>query len=96
MYSWVSQIGNPDKAIKVACYNTLWNYVKFKWNRNIIDNYIKVSFEDTELYATSEYHHFLTVEYGNYMIPPKMEHRLAKHLNNASDIADMYINDGSI
>jgi len=92
MYGWVSQIGDSKKATQVCGYNTMWNYIRFKFNRTIIDNYMIVPFEDTELSVTAEYHHYLSVLYGDYMKPPKMEHRLAKHINNAYDIADMYVN----
>jgi len=96
IYDKISQLGNSKKATQVCGYNSMWNYIKFKFNRAIIDNYIIVPFEDTELSVTAEYHHYLSVLYGDYMKLPKMEHRLAKHINNAYDIADMYVNGASL
>lgn len=92
MYDKMSQLWGSDDSEKVCWYNCLWQYIHFTFNREIIEQYIRAPFEDTELPITAAYDHCLSVEYGDYMKMPKVEHRVAKHLNDAAEIADLYMN----
>lgn len=78
MYEKVSQWGNKNETKRISCYNTIFGYMGQTFSYKMIMNYIRCPFEDTELSVMSGYDEFLTVVYGDYMIPPqdKVGHHL--------------------
>lgn len=60
----------------------LWYFTKPErvlFKRNIFENMIKVSFEDSEFNVPRDYHEVLTQEYGNYMELPPIDQRIYHH-----------------
>lgn len=79
-YDRVSQIGNEGKSRFVAAYDYPFGYLNRRYNSNLMDNFEMHQFEDVALPITKEYDHYLTVQYGDYMTPPKEENRVSEHM----------------
>lgn len=54
------------------------------------DNFCKMSFEGYDFWAPSMYHEILTQMYGDYMVPPPVEKRVAHHHTDVIDLEKPY------
>ena len=84
-YKWyhsVSQWGNKVSTQYEQCYNTLFSYIHCRFNSGLLNSIEMRRFEDIEVYAMTDYDLFLSVQYGDYMTPPKIENRKPQHLIN--------------
>ncbi|MBO4651708.1 MAG: LicD family protein [Lachnospiraceae bacterium] len=80
MYMSVSKWGNRKKTKKKNIYNSMFRQIGlFEYSQDMMDNYIDVEFENTELRGISDYHQYLTVAYGDYMKLPPVEKRRPMH-----------------
>lgn len=79
-YDYISQIGNEEPSAFVTEYNSLYSYLDRRYKSNILKKYIMHQFEDILLPITSEYDHYLTELYGDYMTPPKEQDRVSEHM----------------
>ena len=71
-----------DKSLYVAC--PIWdNRPTWGMRKSIIDNLIKVPFEDHFFYAPKDYDSFLNIFYGNYMELPPAKDRIYHHIYKA-------------
>lgn len=81
-YMKISQKGNKKPTKFVTTTNDLFKLLPIKYNSYLLDNVALMPFEDTAFYVSTDYHHALTAQYGDYMTPPKMEDRIAFHMNS--------------
>ena len=81
-YNAVSQWGNKTLTQFEQCYNTLFGYIHCRFKSGLLDKIEVRRFEDIEVFAIKDYDSFLSVQYGNYMIPPKLEDRKPQHAIN--------------
>ena len=81
-YNKISQKGNKKETAFVSIYNDLFKCIGIKYNKKLVNDFALMPFEDTAFYVSTDYHHALTVQYGDYMTPPKMEDRIAFHINS--------------
>ena len=79
-YNKVSQLSNRKDTQMKACYNADFNDVAKLRHHDILDDFILVPFEDSEVYVTKSYHQALTDMFGaDYMTPI---YREPIHLNH--------------
>lgn len=76
-YQIVSQWDWKKRGPYINIYNGLFEEIGTKkYRKEILDNYIVVSFEGLKLMAIGEYNSFLTEQYGDYMqLPPEKDRR---------------------
>lgn len=79
-YDKISQMGNETQSRFVSAYDYPFGYLNRKYNSNLMNNCELHQFEDVELPITTEYDHYLTEQYGDYMTPPKEENRVSEHM----------------
>lgn len=79
MYSIVSQWGNKHGTVALNTYNDLYKLLEIRYPKDIIKQYHKTKFEDTELYIMNGYNEYLTLQYGDYMTLPPEENRYPSH-----------------
>lgn len=79
MYTKLSQLGKNHSTKYVGKYNDLFAYISLRYPKNIIANYKLVPFEGLELSVMEGYDEFLTLLYGNYMVPPDKNDRKPMH-----------------
>lgn len=91
LYDSISKIGNSTNTPKVCWYNCVWKYIKYQFNREIVERVERVPFEDITLPVTAGYDHYLSVIYGDYMKMPKAVNRIPKHLSGNYDIDVEYL-----
>lgn len=78
-YRKVSQIGNDKKTPYIANYNGEYADLHRVYDAHIFDEIVDVPFEDTCFSVVSDYHTCLTIQFGDYMTPPKVEDRVPRH-----------------
>lgn len=78
-YQKVSQISNDIITKKQANYNGEYSDLKRLYKKGVMDDIIEISFEDTVAYSVKSYHEMLTIEFGDYMTPPKESDRTPRH-----------------
>lgn len=83
MYREVSQIGDEKKTSYMANYNGEYADLRRVYDSRIFDEIVDVPFEDTSFSVVSDYHTCLTIQFGDYMTPPKMEDRNPRHGGSA-------------
>lgn len=81
----INNLKNPDA--KYVGIPALQDYAPFAmrsvFERNLIEKFMLVPFEDRQFIITAEYDQFLSNVYGDYMTPPPPEKRTSPHtLNN--------------
>ena len=80
LYNKISQLSNGKETQMKACYNADFNDVAKLRHHDIMDDFILVPFEDSEVYVTKSYHQALTDMFGaDYMTPI---YREPIHLNH--------------
>ena len=79
MYTKLSQLGKNHSTKYVGKYNDVFAYISLRYPKNIIANYKLVPFENLELSIMEGYDEFLTLKYGNYMVPPDKNDRKPMH-----------------
>ena len=67
----LSEMGNKKNTQKVSCYNTVFHYMGYTFSSQMMTDYKLMPFEDASLMVMNGYDEFLTVNYGDYMTPPK-------------------------
>ncbi len=83
LYDKASQIGNKKKTQNKCIYNNFFKYLKVYHEANIMNEVQMHSFEDTELFVTTEFDSYLTIAYGDYMKPPSESKRIPEHSQKA-------------
>lgn len=81
VYDSVSQMGNNEPSKYVAAYDYPFAYLDRRYHAQILDDLQLHTFEDTEFLITSEYEHYLTEVYGDYMTPPAEADRVSVHMS---------------
>lgn len=76
-YDSISQFSNKKQTEKKACYNDNFYDVAILYQKDILDGFITVPFEDAEANITKGYHQALVDKFGlNYMtLPPESERK---------------------
>ena len=80
IYDSVSQIGNQESSAFVAAYDYPFSYLNRRYKSNLLEQYSMHQFEDIQLPITSEFDHYLTEHYGDYMTPPQEQDRVSEHM----------------
>ena len=77
LYIAVCKIGDTKKTEKVAIFNGIYKYVKTKqYSSKLLDEIIRIDFEEIETSLYKNYDYFLVETYGDYMhLPPKNERK---------------------
>jgi lipopolysaccharide cholinephosphotransferase len=72
-YNSISQLSNKKQTKKKACYNDNFYDIAILYQKDVLDGFITVPFEDTEANITKGYHQALVDKFGpNYMtLPPE-------------------------
>ena len=83
-YSWynkVAQWGNGTTSKYLSAYHDQYFGLHLRYPREIIQNVIRMPFEDITVYGLAEYDKYLKIVYGdNYMTPPSEESRKPLHI----------------
>lgn len=79
LYDAVSKIGNKKPTKFVTSYNDLFRLIPVRYDSKVMQQIKTAPFEDAMLPITTYYHHYLTMQYGDYMTPPPMEARKPMH-----------------
>lgn len=80
-YSKVAQWGNNTPSRFMKIYHDQYNALRFTYPVEIVQDVVRMPFEDTEIYGFSHYDDYLRIIYGeNYMTPPTMENRIPIHI----------------
>lgn len=76
-YDGISQLSNMKQTEKKACYNDNFYDIAILYQKDILDGFITVPFEDTEVNITRGYHQALIDKFGaNYMaVPPECDRK---------------------
>lgn len=75
------QWGNNSPTDKVSCYSTGWGDMGKYFPSNIFDDVEYRKFENIMLPVVTDYHTYLTIEFGeDYMTPPSEEKRISNHI----------------
>lgn len=78
-YDKVSQIGNKKQTAYMSLTNDGFRQLTYKHARQMMDEYVTHTFDDTEFSITKMYHEYLTTRYGDYMTPPSQEEQVPMH-----------------
>lgn len=78
LYNAVSLNVFNGNSLLFSAYDD-FTYIKKTFPIEILSSYSKVPFEDTELMLLDKYDDFLTIVYGDYMIPPAADERVPNH-----------------
>lgn len=72
-YNGISQLSDQRLTEKKACYNDNFYDIAILYQKDVLDGFITVPFEDTEANITKGYHQALVDKFGpNYMtLPPE-------------------------
>lgn len=79
VYNSISKWGYQNPSDKCSQFNDQFRAISIKYNSEVLDEYTLKQFEDTKFYITKQYDHYLTAQYGNYMILPPEENRKPMH-----------------
>ena len=82
LYNRISMVGDGHKSKCVTCYNTLYKYLHLEYNADLMDKIVKHRFENINVSIISEYDHYLSTQYGDYMNPPIKAERVPQHMKN--------------
>jgi lipopolysaccharide cholinephosphotransferase len=69
---------NDKPGCEYICYSS-YSALKRYLNKNLLDNTVKVSFEDTKLQIFENYDDYLIPTYGDYMNYPDKSDRIGSH-----------------
>ena len=78
-YDCVSRWGNSSKTKQKMLSNDAFKPMRLRYPSDILENIIRVPFEDMMVNAMSGYHDYLTLCYGDYMTPPEESKRVPGH-----------------
>ena len=82
-YDYIAQLSNRQSVKNLTCYYEEFSCLGRYYPHGLLDNIDLIKFEDTEVYAVSDSHNCLCIQFGpNYMIPPKEEERIPRHHND--------------
>ena len=79
-YRSVSQIGNRREAKMLINYNGEYSDLNKSYPVDMMQSIVLHPFEDTFLPVVEDYDLCLTTQYGNYMVAPKEEDRIPRHV----------------
>ena len=74
LYRSVSVWGNKEHAEYLMISNDIFKSLACKYDAGLVDEYYLVDFEDTQFMATKKWDNYLTIQYGDYMVPVKENH----------------------
>lgn len=76
-YNGISQLSDQRLTEKKACYNDNFYDIAILYQKDVLDGFITVPFEDTEANITKGYHQALVDKFGpNYMtMPPECDRK---------------------
>ena len=75
----VSSISNNKQTRYCSTYNVEYIYVGKKYDNILLDNLIYMPFDNIKAPISKNFDSYLTILYGDYTIPPKLQDRLPKH-----------------
>ena len=78
-YRRVSQIGDSRSSTFIANYNGEFTDIKRNYPNDIMNHIIEHVFEDTNASIVEAYDLCLTIQFGDYMTPPKESDRHPSH-----------------
>ncbi len=78
-YNRVSKIGDNRPSAFVANYNGEYSDLARLYPSDIMDSILEHSFEKFRFCVMAKYDECLTLQYGDYMVPPKEEDRIPRH-----------------
>ena len=76
-----NRFGVPRNGSKTG-YTDLFKLFSLRYSGKLFDAIARHKFEDIELPITSEYDSYLSIQYGDYMTPPKQEDRNPIHMSS--------------
>lgn len=80
-YNSISQLSNKKQTEQKACYNDNFYDIVILYQKDILDGFMTVPFEDIDAYITINYHQALVDKFGpNYMTPPPESDRKPKRV----------------
>ena len=74
MYTSLSTWGNADDAQPLMICNDIFRSLGCEYDPKLMDEYLIINFEDTELMAIKNWDNYLREQYGDYMKPVRTEH----------------------
>ena len=74
MYTAVSKWGNNETGQPLMICNDIFQSLGCEYDPKLMDSYINIRFEDTELMAIENWDNYLKEQYGDYMKPVRTEH----------------------
>lgn len=84
-YDKVSQWGNKKSSGYISCYGYSFGFLKKKFKKESLDEFILHDFETEKFFVTKSYDEMLTEAYGDYMTPPTKTNRVVKHIKRGKD-----------
>jgi len=79
-YDKVSKWGNKKPSGYISCYGYSFGFLKKKFKKESLDEFILHDFESEKFFVTKMYDEMLTEAYGDYMTPPNQSNRVGKHI----------------
>ncbi len=79
-YDKVAQWGSKKQSEYLGSYYSMFKNLNLRYNKDLMKDIIKHSFEDMEAPIIADYNSYLTTVYGDYMTLPKEEERVASHI----------------
>ncbi len=80
LYDKISCWGNKNNSNYKSIYNNLFKFVGREYPFDILEKTERHVFEEMELPITKKYDEYLTITYGDYMVPPPEEKRIPEHM----------------
>lgn len=65
---------------ELSLYNAMFKYMGVNFPKTIVLDYIELDFENKKFMAISGYDEYLTIGYGDYMVPPPEKERKPQHI----------------
>ena len=74
MYTSLSIWGNENIEQPLMISNDIFQSIGCEYDPELMDEYMLIDFEDTQLMAIKKWDNYLTEQYGDYMKPVRTEH----------------------
>lgn len=72
-YKKISRIGNEENSTLVFLSNALYRFMNLELDKHLLEEVIRIAFEDTSLMAPKNWDAILKLQYGNDYMTPKRE-----------------------
>lgn len=74
MYTKLSTWGNAETDQPLMICNDIFQSLGCEYDSKLLDKFVRVGFEGTELMAVADWDNYLKEQYGDYMKPVRTEH----------------------